>query len=407
MPRAILIVLDSVGCGFAPDAAQFGDEGANTLGSIANAYSLNLPNLSSLGLGLACATAGGNVLRGLECASPKALYGSAIETSKGKDTPSGHWEMMGIPAPNFGYFPNTRPCFPASLTDDMIAQGKLTGLLGNMHASGTDILDELGADHIRTLKPIVYSSVDSVLQIAAHEEAFGLERLYALCEITRKLVDPLNICRVIARPFTGNAQSGFTRTSNRKDNAMHPPEGGLLSKVKHVVSLGKIGDIFAHQHTGREIKAAGNMALFDTLLQEMPALPEGGLIFANFVDFDTEYGHRRDVMGYAKCLEAFDARMPELLALLRPDDCLIITADHGNDPSFKGTDHTREQVPIVCIRGRQTGSIGQRQTFADIGASIAAHLGLGELETGLSFLLPLVGEGGLMKSSRMSDLLEP
>ena len=386
MPRAILIVLDSVGCGYAPDAAQFGDEGANTISSIANAYPLNLPYLRGLGLGLACATAGGDVPRGLECLAPKALYGSAIEVSKGKDTPSGHWEMVGAPAIiPFGYFPNTQPCFPKHLTQAMIAQGKLNGLLGNKHASGTDILDELGAEHVITLKPIAYSSVDSVLQIAAHEGAFGLERLYALCELTRKLVDPLNICRVIARPFTGSIQTGFMRTANRKDYAMHPPEGGLLSKVKHVVSLGKIGDIFAHQHTGREVKASGNMALFDRLLQEVPALPDGGLIFANFVDFDTEYGHRRDVGGYAKCLEAFDARLSELLALLRPDDCLIITADHGNDPTFRGTDHTREQVPVLCVRGKQHGSIGQRQTFADIGASLAMHLGLG-LDKGVSFL---------------------
>ncbi len=387
MPRAILVVLDSVGCGYAPDAAQFGDEGANTLGSIASAYPLNLPHLSALGLGLACATAGGSVLPNLECIMPKALYGSAVEMSFGKDTPSGHWEMMGnrAPAP-FGFFPNTQPCFPDHLIEDIIAQGNLTGLLGNKHASGTDILDELGMAHISTLKPIIYSSVDSVLQIAAHEEVFDLKRLYELCALTRKLVDPLNICRVIARPFTGSAATGFIRTANRKDYAMQPPGSGLLGKVKHVVSLGKIGDIFAHQHTGREVQAAGNMALFDKLLGEVPALPDGGLIFANFVDFDTEYGHRRDVMGYAKCLEAFDARLPELLDLLRPDDCLIITADHGNDPTFKGTDHTREQVPVLCIRGDQNGSIGQRQTFADIGASLALHLGLDALGLGVSFL---------------------
>jgi phosphopentomutase len=386
MPRAILIVLDSVGCGFAPDAARFGDEGANTLGSIAGSHPLKLPNLSKLGLGLACATAGGAVPHGLECAKPTALYGSAIETSQGKDTPSGHWEMVGAPALTpFGYFSNTQPCFPENLTRAMIAQGNIAGLLGNKHASGTDILDELGGEHIATQKPIAYSSIDSVLQIAAHEDAFGLERLYALCELTRKLVDPLNICRVIARPFTGNAQTGFSRTSNRKDYAMQPPEGGLLGKVKHVVSLGKIGDILAHQNTGREVKAAGNMALFDKLLQEVPALPNGGLIFANFVDFDTEYGHRRDVAGYAKCLETFDARLPELLNLLQEGDCLIITADHGNDPTFKGTDHTREQVPVLCVRGNQHGCIGQRQTFADIGASIAMHLGL-TIELGKSFI---------------------
>ncbi len=385
--RAILIVLDSVGCGYAPDAEQFGDEGANTIGNIAKHYQLKLPHLSALGLGLACATAGGSVPRGLECYAPQALYGSAIETAKGKDTPSGHWEMVGAPAQTaFGTFANTIPCFSQALTDALIQQGQLNGILGNKHGSGIAIIDELGAEHVQSLKPILYTSVDSVLQIAAHEEAFGLKRLYDLCALTRKLVNPLNICRVIARPFLGNATTGFVRTNNRKDYACLPPKGGLLEQVEHVVSLGKIGDIFAHQHTGREIKAPNNMALFDCLLVKLKQLPCGGLIFANFVDFDTDYGHRRDIVGYGACLEAFDARLPELLQLLQPNDCLIITADHGNDPSFKGTDHTREQVPVLCLRGSATGSIGQRQTFADIGASLAAHLGLKPLKFGVSFL---------------------
>ncbi len=405
MSRAFLIVLDSVGCGYAPDASKFGDEGANTLGSIANACAegradraglrkglLKLPNLAALGLGHACAVAGGGIPPGLECHETRACYGSAIEVSGGKDTPSGHWEMTGVPATRaFGYFPDTTPCFPAEMTSAIIAEAGLEGVLGNQHASGIAIIDELGAEHMATLKPIIYTSVDSVLQIAAHEEAFGLERLYRLCEITRRLVDPLHICRVIARPFTGNAIQGFGRTANRKDFAMPPPKGGLLEvadKARHsIVTLGKIGDIFAHQHTGREIKAAGNMRLFDRLLEESRILPDGGLIFANFVDFDTEFGHRRDVAGYAACLEQFDARLPDFLHLLELGDCLVITADHGNDPGFKGTDHTREQVPILFYRPDHFGiSIGQRKSFADIGQSLAKLLGLSPLHNGMAFI---------------------
>ena len=403
--RVALIVLDSVGCGNAPDAAVFGDEGADTLGHIAEACAagaadsaglrqgpLHLPNLAALGLGEACRMAGGAMPPGLSCHAPSALHGSAIEVSIGKDTPSGHWEIAGTPVPfTWGYFPDTVPAFPPELTDAMMAEGRLPGLLGNCHASGTAIVEALGQQHVETGRPIAYTSVDSVLQIAAHEETFGLERLYALCAITRRLVDPLTIGRVIARPFAGEAATGFRRTANRKDFAMPPPANNLLEQAdrarRDIVTLGKLGDIFAHRHTGREVKAAGNMALFDCLLTEWPKLDEGGLLFANFVDFDTEFGHRRNVAGYAACLEAFDARLPAFMALLGPDDLLVITADHGNDPTFRGTDHTREQVPVLAFRpGRAGGSIGQRATLADIGQSVATHLGIAALPHGRAFL---------------------
>jgi len=404
MGRAILIVLDSVGCGGAPDAERFGDAGADTLGHIAAACAagrgdrkglrngpLRLPNLGRLGLGPACATATGQVPSGLP-GTGTALYGSAVERSIGKDTPSGHWEMAGTPVPfAWGYFPDTVPCFPADLTADLMREGGLPGILGNRHASGTAIIDELGAEHVRTGKPIVYTSVDSVLQIAAHEESFGLERLYALCRAGRRLVDPLNVGRVIARPFIGNARDGFTRTANRKDFAIPPPAGTLLDRAaqagRHVASIGKIGDIFAHRNTGEERKAAGNQAMFDVMLNALRTLPEGGLLFANFVDFDTEFGHRRDIPGYAACLEAFDARLVELQALLRPGDLVIVTADHGNDPTFRGSDHTREQVPVLAFGpGLAGGSIGRRESLADIGQSIATWLGLPALPAGIAFV---------------------
>jgi phosphopentomutase len=403
-PRAAIIVLDSVGCGAAPDAADFGDAGADTLGHIAEACAagkadkaglrsgpLKLPNLSCLGLGLACAAATGRIPPGLEANTPPGLYGSAIERSIGKDTPSGHWEIAGTRVPfAWGYFPHSVPAFPAELTAAIIRDGKLPGILGDRHASGTAIIDDFGAEHMRTGKPICYTSVDSVLQIAAHEEVFGLERLYDLCRIVRRLVDPLTIGRVIARPFTGTETTGFVRTPNRKDFAIPPPDGNILDRAheagRTIVTVGKIGDIFAHRHTGREVKAPGNMKLFDAMLEAWASLPAGGLLFANFVDFDSEFGHRRDVAGYAGCLEAFDVRLPEFEALLHPGDLAIITADHGNDPTFRGTDHTREQIPVIGFGpGLAPRSIGQRTSFSDIGQTVAAHLGLAALPDGTAF----------------------
>lgn len=395
MPRATVLVLDSVGVGGAPDAALYDDAGADTVGHIAEwcargegdreglrAGPLKLPNLVSLGLGEACRLATGRIPPGLEGEIRDACYGSAVETSRGKDTPSGHWEIAGSPVTfEWGYFPKDSPCFPPEIVDALCEEAHLPGILGNCHAAGTVIIEILGEEHLRTGKPICYTSVDSVFQIAAHEEVFGLERLYEVCAIARRLLDPLRIGRVIARPFVGTCRADFQRTPNRRDFAVPPPSPTILDRAtaagRDVVTIGKIADIFAHSGTGRILKGAGNMAMFDRTLEGLSTLADGGLLFANFVDFDTDYGHRRDVPGYAASLEEFDRRLPELFALLRPDDLLIITADHGCDPTWKGTDHTREQVPILALGlRREPGSIGRRETFADIGATVAKHLDL-------------------------------
>ncbi|MGL5361410.1 MAG: phosphopentomutase [Bosea sp. (in: a-proteobacteria)] len=408
MPRAILIVLDSVGCGGAADAAAYGDAGSDTLGHIALACAegradqkglragpLKLPNLVKLGLAHACEASTGKPLAGIKKpAKPTGQWGYGVEVSQGKDTPSGHWEMAGCPVPfQWGYFKSLTNSFPPELVAAIIAEGSLPGILANSHASGTQVIDEFGAEHIRTGKPICYTSVDSVLQIAAHEESFGLERLYALCKTVRKLVDPLNIGRVIARPFIGTAEAGFTRTANRKDYAIPPPNETVLDRLatrsRQIVTVGKIGDIFAHRNTGLELKAAGNMAMFDKALGAMAGLSEGGFCFVNLVDFDTEFGHRRDVAGYAACLEAFDARLPEMQAVLQPGDLCIITADHGNDPTWPGTDHTREHVPIIAFGPGTKGSkIGQRDSFSDIAASIGSWLDIDQIGPGKSWVKP-------------------
>ena len=404
MPRAILIVLDSVGIGGAPDAAAYGDAGANTVGHIAAACAagqgdraglragpLALPNLARLGLGRVVSEASGMSAPGLGEAPGSGIYGHGVEASRGKDTPSGHWELAGVPVTfDWGYFPQTVPAFPAALTDELIRLARLPGLLGNRHGSGTAILDAFGEEHIRTGKPIVYTSIDSVLQIAAHEAHFGLERLYEVCAIARRLVDPLDIGRVIARPFVGEHAGAFARTGNRRDYSVPPPEPTLLDRVVdhggRTLAVGKIADIFAHRGVSRELKASGNAALFDATLDAVAAAGDGDLVFANFVDFDMVYGHRRDVPGYAAALEAFDGRLPELAARLVAGDLAIITADHGCDPTAPGTDHTREQVPILGF-GPGIGSrdIGKRG-FADVGETIAAHLGLVAGRHGTSFL---------------------
>lgn len=396
MARALLIVLDSVGIGGAPDAETYGDAGSDTLGHIADACAagrgdraglragpLRLPHLTALGLGLAAAGASGRIPPGLAPdGPPHGAYGHAVETAAGKDTPSGHWEIAGLPLPEpWGHFPDTRPAFPSELTAALVAQAQLPGILGDCHAPGVAIVDALGAEHLKTGKPICYTSADSVFQIAAHEEAFGLERLYALCRTARRLCDPYRVCRVIARPFVGSAEAGFRRTSNRKDFAVAPPGRTLLDRAeaagRAVVSVGKIGDIFAHRATGREIKPGPNAACLAAGLDALEHLPDGGLVFVNLVDFDTEHGHRRDVPGYAAELEAFDARVPEILGALRSGDLAVITADHGNDPTWTGTDHTREQVPVLAFGPGVAGrAFGRRDTFADIGATVASHLGL-------------------------------
>jgi phosphopentomutase len=400
--RALILVMDSVGIGGAHDAAAYGDEGADTIGHIAEACAagradgprregpLHVPHLAALGLGEACHLATGRVPPGFgQSVSADARYGCASEQSRGKDTPSGHWEIAGVPAPfQWGYFPRTVPAFPADLVAALCERAALPGILGNCHGSGTEIIARLGREHMITGRPICYTSADSVFQIAAHEETFGLDRLYEVCAIARQLVDPLNIGRVIARPFVGNAATDFRRTAHRRDFSVPPPEDTLLDIAqadrRAIVSIGKIDDIFAHRSTGRNFKGDDNDALFAAMLTGLNGLDDGGLLFANFVDFDTLYGHRRDVAGYAQALEAFDARLPELLNILKEDDLLVITADHGCDPTWTGSDHTREQVPILAVNGRH-GRIGERNSFTDIAASVARHLALASPSHGQPF----------------------
>ncbi len=405
MRRAFLLVMDSFGIGGAADAARFGDAGADTLGHIAAACAngaadksglrsgpLRIPNLLRLGIGEAARASSGIPLAAV--VPPQridAAWGYAVEQSRGKDTPSGHWEMAGVPVTtDWGYFPPDYPSFPPALTDALIAEAKLPGVIGNRHASGTVIIEELGEEHIRTGMPIVYTSGDSVFQIAAHEDSFGLDRLYAVCEIARRLVDRYNVGRVIARPFVG-AKGSFRRTGNRRDYATPPPAPTLLDRLVAdggaVIAVGKVADIFAHRGITRSIKADGNMALFDATLQAAAEAGDRSLVFTNFVDFDTLYGHRRDVAGYAAALEAFDRRLPELERALRPGDVVAISADHGCDPTWRGTDHTREHVPVLLFGpGVPAGSLGRRETFADIGQTLALHFGLAPLPAGESVL---------------------
>jgi phosphopentomutase len=399
--RAIVLVMDSVGIGSAPDAAVYGDAGANTVGHIAEACArreadgparvgpLHVPNLAMLGLGEACRLAGGDVPPGLETTRKEGRCGCAAEISRGKDTPSGHWELAGVPVTfDWGYFPRTVPCFPDDLIVQLCTRANLPGILCNFHASGTEIIERLGDEHVRSGKPICYTSADSVFQIAAHEQEFGLDRLYAVCAVARELLDPLNIGRVIARPFTGE-RSQYARTHNRRDYSVPPPGRTILDLAteagRDVVTVGKIGDIFAHRGTGRILKGDGNEGLFDCTLEGLDTLEEGGFLFANFIDFDSIYGHRRDVGGYATALETFDHRLGELLPRLKQDDLLIITADHGCDPTWSGTDHTREQVPVLVLGGDRSREIGSRASFADVAASIARHLDIAEPASGRAF----------------------
>jgi phosphopentomutase len=330
----------------------------------------------------------------MECAgAPIGCYGFGVEVSKGKDTPSGHWELAGVPVPfDWGYFPRSMPCFPDSLVEALCRRADLPGILGNCHASGTQIIAELGEEHIRSGRPICYTSADSVFQIAAHEESFGLGRLYEVCAIARALVDPLRIGRVIARPFIGISARTFGRTANRRDYSVPPPAPTVLDCAteagREVITVGKIADIFAHSGTGRVLKANDNSGLFDRTLDAMEALGDGGLLFANFIDFDTIHGHRRDPAGYAAALEAFDRRIPEIETSIRAGDLVVITADHGCDPTWRGTDHTRETVPILAVgAGTRAGPIGRRDTFADVAATVSTHLRLAPTSAGKSFSL--------------------
>jgi phosphopentomutase len=390
MARVFLFILDSFGIGNAPDAAKFGDEGANTLLHICDKMpKLRLPQMSSLGLGLAAkAAAGRDPFRG---AKILGRWGHATEVSEGKDTITGHWEIAGVPVPfQWHYYPKTIPAFPQSLMDEICTRAKLPGLLCAAHASGTEVIEQFGEEHVSSGKPIIYTSADSVIQIAAHEQHFGLERLYEVCKVARDLTYDIKVGRVIARPFIGETPVTFARTANRKDYSIRPPEPTLLQVAsdagRHVVSVGKIGDIYAHVGTGEEVKVSGNAAMFDKVVSLMPGLRDGGFLMTNFVDFDTNFGHRRDAIGYGKLLEEFDESLPRVFMQMRAGDRLILTADHGNDPTWKGTDHTREQVPIMIHGpGIKPGSIGARESFADIGQSIASYLGLPKLGHGTAF----------------------
>lgn len=402
--RVCILLLDSLGIGASLDAHNYGDEGANTFANIYAACvdkdgcssghrgPLQLPHLERLGLYHSVLSSSGIALIDFSNAPvPAGYFGYAVEQSVGKDTPSGHWELAGTPVfSEWTYFPETEPCFPPKLIEDFIEAAALPGVLGLKHASGVTIIEEFGEEHIKTGKLIVYTSADSVFQIAAHESYFGLERLYEVSAIARKLVDPYQVGRVIARPFIGEA-GNFKRTANRRDYATLPPGLTLLDHLKaagrEVIAIGKISDIFAHQGITRTVKGDGNMALFDETLKALKTAPEGSLIFTNFVDFDSSYGHRRDIYGYANALEAFDRRLPELYAELGPEDMVIITADHGCDPTFPGSDHTREHVPVLAFGPNISSSfIGRRDSFADIGQTIAEYLNISPLSYGISFL---------------------
>ena len=395
--RVFVFMMDSFGIGGAPDAGKYANEGANTLGHIAAVnLGLKIPNLLALGLGDAAKGASG-VFPAVGAQPPAALrlpskFGHAREISVDKDTVSGHWEMAGLPnLQGWGHFPPQYPSFPAELTNALVNEAGLAGILGNKAASGTVIIQELGEEHIRSGKPICYTSADSCFQIAAHEKYFGLERLYDVCETAYRLVQPYHIGRIIARPFVGERAGEFARTVNRRDYAAQPFGETLLDRLKaaghEVVAVGAINDIYAHRGITKGVRAAGLEALWDATLREMNTAPSGSLVFTNFEDFDMLYGHRRDVKGYARALEYFDRRLPEILPFLQDDDLVFITADHGNDPTYDGTDHTREQVPVLMF-GRKAAAedIGQRDTYADIGQTIAAYLEIRPLDYGVSFL---------------------
>ncbi|WP_419146753.1 phosphopentomutase [Pseudoalteromonas 'SMAR'] len=397
MARAIILMADSLGIGAAPDAEKFGDAGANTLAHLLQAYkeekgqALDLPNLSKLGLIAACEAAGKKECAVAQNIEPSAAWGYAKELSSGKDTPSGHWEMAGVPVLfDWGYFPNTKPCFPQEFIDELCRRADIPGILGNCYASGTTILEQLGEEHMQSGKPICYTSVDSVFQIAAHEQSFGLDKLYQVCEIARALLDEMNIGRVIARPFIGTSSADFIRTGNRRDYSVLPPAPTVLDKLAsdggEVISIGKIADIYAHQGITQKHKAPGLLNLLEKTSEVMASAPDHSIVFTNLVDFDEKFGHRRNAVGYAEALAQFDAFLPEIIAKLQADDLLLITADHGCDPTAEGTDHTREYVPVLAYTpGMDNTPLGERQSFADMGQTLAQWFDLDATEYGEGF----------------------
>lgn len=378
--KAILIVLDSVGCGNAPDARAYGDEGANTLRHIAETAHPRLPNLEAMGLGNIPDTG----FSAAEC--PNGLYGRCMECSAGKDTTTGHWEIAGLS------LETPFPTYPEGFPDDVIeafekAVGR--GTLGNCTASGTEIIERLGEEHLRTGKLIVYTSADSVFQIAAHEELVPAPELWRICETARALLQGKHgVGRVIARPFIGK-HGAFKRTGNRRDFSLTPPSDTMLDRMSRagldVWGVGKIEDIFAHRGLTDSVHSAGNPACIETLLSMMQK-DMNGLIFVNLVDFDSVYGHRRDPVGYAKGLEEFDAALPQIISLMGEDDVLMLTADHGCDPTYRGTDHTREMVPLLCWgHGIKPQALGTRESYADIAATLLEYFGLENTLGGESF----------------------
>jgi phosphopentomutase len=382
--RIVLMVLDSAGIGEMPDAAQWGDAGADTLGHILESRRVVLPNLQNLGLG--------NIrpLKDLPAlAEPVGSYGKCTLKSNGKDTTTGHWEMAGIILKKA--FPTFPEGFPPRIIAEFVEKARVPGVLANVPASGTEIIKEFGEEHMKTGKPIVYTSADSVFQIAAHEEIIPVERLYEICHVAREILDGEDkVGRVIARPFVGGSAETFKRTENRHDYAVPPPPDNLLPLLKEnglaVVCIGKIASIYDSMGVTEDLTAKNNDQAIDQTINALNG-ESRGLIFSNLVDFDMLYGHRRDTEGYAKALEHFDRRLPEILSAMREDDLFIITADHGNDPTKEGSDHTREYAPLL-VYGKSARSgvdLGTRQSLADIGQTIAANFNL-NLKDGISFL---------------------
>ena len=378
------MVLDSAGIGEMPDAESWGDAGADTLGNVLKTRKVNLPNLQKLGLG--------NIreLNELPAArNPLGSYGKCALKSNGKDTTTGHWEMAGIILEKA--FPTFPQGFPQAIIDEFVTKADVPGILGNYPASGTEIIKVLGEQHVKTGKPIVYTSADSVFQIAAHERVIHIERQYEICEIARKLLDgETKVGRVIARPFVGESAKTFTRTENRHDYAVPPPNENLLpmlaEKGLDVVCIGKIASIYDSVGVTEDLTAKNNEQSVDQAINALRA-DSKGLIFSNLVDFDMLYGHRRNPEGYAKSLEDFDKRLPEIYDAMNEDELFIITADHGNDPTFPGSDHTREYAPLL-VYGKKTKSsvnLGTRQSLSDVGQTIAENFGC-ELKDGVSFL---------------------
>ncbi len=386
--RICLVILDSVGIGEMPDSESWGDKGADTLGNVLKSRKVILPNLQNLGLGN---------IRPLEnlppVENPIGSFGKCTLKSNGKDTTTGHWEIAGIVMERA--FPTFPQGFPQRIIDKFIAETNVSGVLGNVAASGTEIIRQLGEEHIKTGKPIVYTSADSVFQIAAHEEVIPIEKLYEICKITRKILDGKDkVGRVIARPFLGSSAADFTRTTNRHDYAVPPPADNLLPQLKNenldVVCVGKVASVYDSLGVTEDLTAKNNEQSIDQTINALNK-DSRGLIFSNLVDFDMLYGHRRDVEGYAKALEDFDERLPEILDALREDDLLIITADHGNDPAHQGSDHTREYTPLLVYgkQAEQNVNLNTRQSLADIGQTIAENFGL-QLKDGVSFLNDII-----------------